>query len=336
MPRVGRLHIAGGLYHVMGRGLERRWIFESDEDMEWFLDRFGDCLNKAGAQCFAWALMSNHYHFLIRVGSAPLSTMMRSLLGSYGTYYNRRHSRVGYVFQNRFKSILCNEDEYLLALVRYIHLNPLKANILPSMEALETYPWSGHAGMMGVRKRDWHNVEEVFRAFFHEKTAALRLYRAFMAEKQEPLASANLSGGGLIRSYGGWEEVRKLKQRNLQCIGDERILGADDFVATVLKEDELKLATTAVRHLQGWDMKALVERVCEVTGVDVADLSGKARNNRLSDAKAMICYLAKEALGLSLTAIAVFLSVTQPAVSKWVSKGKVLDERGEMADDIFG
>lgn len=336
MPRVGRLHIAGGLYHVMGRGLERRWIFEEDADKEWFLNRFGECLNKAKAQCFAWSLMSNHYHFLIRVGSDPLSCVMSSLLGSYGTYYNRRYSRVGYVFQNRFKSILCDENQYLLALVKYIHLNPLKSRMLPDLEALATYRWTGHAGMLGHKKRNWHQVDPVLSLFSHNRTRALYLYQLFMQEVDDGMQEQNLSGGGLIRSYGGWEEVSKLRKRNIQCIGDERILGSDEFVQRVIAQDELKLTKEAHFNRKDWDMKKLAERVCELTGLDFTELSGKARNNKLSKAKALICYLAKEVLGYSLTQIADFLNISQPAVSKWVKKGKQLDTHEKMADEILG
>ena len=127
MLRQGRLHLAGGYYHVMVRGLERRRIFNSTVDKNDFLVRLGEGLENTQSQCLAWAIMSNHYHLLIRVSSKPLSKLMSPLLSGYGTQYNYRKKRSGYVFQNRFKSILCDADNYLLELIRYIHLNPLKA-----------------------------------------------------------------------------------------------------------------------------------------------------------------------------------------------------------------
>jgi REP element-mobilizing transposase RayT len=110
MPRLGRLHIPGGCYHVMGRGLERRRIFNADVDKQDFLFRLGEILERCGSLCLAWSVMSNHYHLLIRVGDQPLAKLMLPLLGGYAGCYNRRHHRSGYVFQNRYKSILCDED----------------------------------------------------------------------------------------------------------------------------------------------------------------------------------------------------------------------------------
>ena len=98
MPRIGRLHIAGGCYDLVGRGLERRYIFDGDEDKEVFIARIAQGLEDSDAVCLAWAMMSNHYHLLIRMGRQPLSELMRTLLGGYAGSYNRRHNRIGYVF----------------------------------------------------------------------------------------------------------------------------------------------------------------------------------------------------------------------------------------------
>ncbi|MDG2339300.1 MAG: transposase [Gammaproteobacteria bacterium] len=102
MPRKGRLHLPGGRYLVIGRGLERRYIFKHAEDKEEFLARLGENLSRSGAQCLAWAMMSNHYYLLIRVDTKPLSKLMGPVLSGYAGYYNRRYRRAGYVFQNRF------------------------------------------------------------------------------------------------------------------------------------------------------------------------------------------------------------------------------------------
>ncbi|MBL4571845.1 MAG: transposase [Gammaproteobacteria bacterium] len=156
MPRRGRLHIPGGCYHVIGRGLERRYIFEDAVDKRDFLSRFGDNLRRSDAQCLAWAMMSNHYHLLIRIGVLPLAKLMAPVLGGYAGNYNRRHCRSGYVTQNRFTSILCDEDSYLFELIRYIHLNPLRAEVIDSFAELGRYQWTGHAGILGRFRQKGH------------------------------------------------------------------------------------------------------------------------------------------------------------------------------------
>ena len=224
MPRRGRLHIEGGYYHVIGRGLERRYIFSEAEDKENFLLRLGDNLERSHVQCLGWALMSNHYHLLLRVGSKPLSLLMAPLLGGFGGYYNRRHRRSGYVFQNRYTSILCGADNHLLELVRYIHLNPLRANIVENLSALEQYRWTGHAGMIRPKyRRTWHDVDPALNLFGNSRQCAVAAYRQFMSFVGDYKGASNLSGGGLVRSYGGWETISRLRKEHISCIGDERI-----------------------------------------------------------------------------------------------------------------
>ena len=140
MPRNKRLHIPGGIYHVISRGIERRDIFSDNVERKEFLSRLENVLQKTGAQCLAWVLMSNHFHLLMRTGSQSLSDIMRKLLTGYALYFNRRHNRHGHLYQNRYKSVLCQEDVYLEELVRYIHLNPLRAHIVKTLDELDIYP----------------------------------------------------------------------------------------------------------------------------------------------------------------------------------------------------
>jgi REP element-mobilizing transposase RayT len=135
MPRKARLDAPGALHHIIVRGIERRKIFRDDADRDDFLERLGDILQDSQARCFAWTLMPNHFHLLLRTGLAPVSDVMRRLLTGYAVSFNFRHRRSGHLFQNRFKSILCQEDAYLLELVRYIHLNPLRARLVADLSA---------------------------------------------------------------------------------------------------------------------------------------------------------------------------------------------------------
>ncbi len=322
MPRKGRLHIPGGCYHVIGRGLERRYIFKHAEDKEEFLARLGENLSRSGAQCLAWAMMSNHYHLLIRVDTKPLSKLMAPVLSGYAGYYNRRYRRAGYVFQNRFQSILCDIESYLLALIRYIHLNPVRAGMLEDLGALDRYRWTGHAGILGRHSRPWHEIDEVLSLFGATRRKGRIGYGDFIGKTDMGDPTNSLSGGGLVRSYGGWEAVSRFRKEHITCIGDERILGGSEFIENALAQDELQLDYRSRLERAGWDMSKLISEVCTLSAIEKDDLNKKARNNALSTAKALICYWGVNKLGFTAREIASELNITQPAVSYWTVKGK--------------
>ena len=322
MPRTGRLHIPGGCYHVMGRGLERRRIFNQADDKNDFLERLGNILAQTDVQCLAWAIMSNHYHLLMRVGAQPLSKLMSPLLGGYASSYNRRHRRRGYVFQNRYKSILFDADSYLLELVRTIHLNPIKAKILKSLSQLDRYHWTGHAGLLGIHSQSWQAIEPVLGLFGKRIATARQRYREFMAKGIKTKISPELSGGGLIRSYGGWEAIQALRQDHIVRVGDERILGDSDFVEQALKADALQLKEKTAIQRAGWDIKTLIQRVCAYCEIAPNQLKQKGRSNNLSLAKALICYWGTEHIGATTNELADRLGMSQPAASQSSKRGR--------------
>ena len=149
MPRQARLDAPGVLQHVTARGIERRKIFWDDKDRSSFLERLAVILDETQTQCYAWALIPNHFHLLLRTGPTPLSTVMRRLMTGYAVTFNIRHRRSGHLFQNRYKSVICKEDSYLLELIRYIHLNPLRAGIVKDLKELDKYTWTGHSAILG-------------------------------------------------------------------------------------------------------------------------------------------------------------------------------------------
>ena len=152
MPRQPRLDAPGLLQHVMARGIERRKIFFDDKDRKSFLERFAVILEETQTQCYAWALIPNHFHLLLRTGPTPLSKVMRRLMTGYAVTFNKRHNRSGHLFQNRYKSVICEEDPYLLELIRYIHLNPLRAKLVQNINELDKYLWTGHSAILGCLK----------------------------------------------------------------------------------------------------------------------------------------------------------------------------------------
>ncbi|MFH1953034.1 MAG: hypothetical protein ABIL06_15600 [Pseudomonadota bacterium] len=151
--------------HVIIRGIERTVIFRDDKDRDAFLDRLGGILLESSTPCYVWPLLSNHAHFLLRTGRIPTALVMRRLLTGYAVTFNRRYGRHGHLFQNRYKSILCDKDAYLQELVRYIHLNALRAGLVKDLGELGSYAYSGHCVLMGKKKRAWQDRDYVLRYF---------------------------------------------------------------------------------------------------------------------------------------------------------------------------
>ncbi len=139
-------------------------------------------LEKKGVECLTWALMSNHFHLLLRPTHTTLATFMRRLLTGYAVTFNLRHNRSGHLFQNRYKSLICDEDAYLLELVRYIHLNPVRVGMVADIDALERFPWSGHAVLMGRSAMKGQVTGNVLRYFGNNISAARRSYQNFIED----------------------------------------------------------------------------------------------------------------------------------------------------------
>lgn len=223
MPRKARIDAPGALHHIIVRGIERRKIFYDDEDRNNFLERLGAILTDTETPCYAWALIPNHAHMLLKTGATPIATVMRRLLTGYAVSFNRRHRRHGQLFQNRYKSILCQEDLYLLELVRYIHLNPLRARLVEDLNALDSYVYGGHSVMMGKSKQPGQDTDYILQFYDKKRLAARRHYREFVEKGIDEGRKPDLVGGGLVRSTGGWSAVSTLRK------GFERVNGKVEF-----------------------------------------------------------------------------------------------------------
>ena len=180
MPRRARLDAPGTLHHVIVRGIERRRIVNDVADRKNFVERLGELAAETETTIYAWALMTNHAHILLRSSEIGLSGFMRRLLTGYAIYYNRRHRRWGHLFQNRYKSIICDEDAYFKQLVRYIHLNPLRVKMVKNLAKLDRYRWSGHGAIMGKIKNDWQDRDYVLKWFGQKQGAAKKAYRNYV------------------------------------------------------------------------------------------------------------------------------------------------------------
>lgn len=314
MPRHSRIDYHGALHHVIVRGINRSPIFKDDDDRREFLRRLQVGIEKTQLTCYAWALIPNHVHLLLQTGPTPLSTLMRSLLTGYAVYFNLRHKRVGHLFQNRYKSILCDKESYFLQLIRYIHLNPFRAGLVKDIRELNLFPWCGHSILVSKQSASWQDKKATLSHFGSTSHRARKKYIEFVIKGIPQGRRSDLTGGGLIRSAGGWHNLLELRKMGERMWGDERILGDSDFVRHVLLEAGDKL-TQKERHKQsGWSLDLLLETISEIFHIDSSSIQEKKRDSTTSKARSLFCWWATNNLGFTLAAVAEFLQLSRSAV----------------------
>jgi REP element-mobilizing transposase RayT len=329
MPRKARIDAPGALHHIIVRGIERRKIFYDDHDRDNFIERLGAILTETSTPCFAWALIPNHLHLLFRTGSTPIATVMRRLLTGYAVTFNRRHRRHGQLFQNRYKSILCQEDLYLLELVRYIHLNPLRARIVKELKQLDKYPYCGHSVLMGKNTREWQDTDYILRFYYNKKLTARRRYREYVKKGINAGRRPDLMGGGLVRSAGGWSVVKAMRRGFERMKGDERILGEGDFVETVLKAAQEDLERKYKLKAEGYSFDWLVRRVARQLELEPKDVLAPGKYVQSVKARSLLCYWGTRELGMTTVELAKRLNLAQPTVSQAVIRGqKIAEDQG--------
>ncbi len=324
MPRKARIDIPGLLQHVIVRGIEKRKIFLDDHDRGLFVNRFFSLLEETSTDCFAWALLGNHVHALLRCNRTKLSVFMRRLLTGYAVNFNHRHKRSGHLFQNRYKSIICEEDTYLLELIRYIHLNPLRAEIVPDLETLEDYPWSGHAVLMGKRSFPGQMVDEALLLFGKSLSSSRQQYLQFVTDGIEQGRRPELVGGGFGRS-------RKASGDQDDCANfDDRVLGSSEFVERLRQESDVRPVLPPRVSLS--DIR---NHICEQFEVPPDAILRRTRGGPVSAARAVFCYTAVRLAGMMGTEAGQFLSMGSSAVSRAVNRGElILQENPSLRESL--
>ena len=324
MPRLARLDAPGLLHHVMGRGIERKKIFINDTDRNDFIDRLAAIAEKGAMDVYAWVLMPNHFHLLCKTQNRSLSSSMRKILTGYVVNFNRRHRRYGHLFQNRYKSIVCQEDRYLKELVRYIHLNLLRAGLVKDILELSQSPWSGHSAFMGKVKREWQNSGYVL-SVFGQNRYRRRNYQHYVQKGVALGRRPELVGGGLVRSLGGWSEVLAFRGRGEKQRSDQRILGDSEFVQDVISGLD-DLVKKNLRLLgQRINIAALAQQVCKKHEISLGELRSGSRRRDVTKARGSISWIAVRELGYSGADVARYLGVTNSCVTRFVASGQKPD-----------
>jgi len=248
---------------------------------------------------------------------------MQRLLTGYAVYFNRRHTRHGQLFQNRYKSIICQEDAYFRELVRYIHLNPIRGGIVEGLNGLNGYPYGGHSALTGHKQRPWQETRYVLSYFGKKLSAARTRYISYVQEALDQGRRPELTGGGLIRSLGGWDEVKKGRLKGHERIkSDERILGDGDFVMNILSDADERLDRRYELKSLGYDLDKVEQKVLEIYQIEREDLYSKGRQRIRAEARGLFCYWAVRELGYGQAELGRRLGMTQPGVGYAVQRGE--------------
>ncbi len=304
----------------MIRGIDGLEIFRDRRDREEFISRISQLVKTTGTRILAWVLMGNHVHLLILSGPRGIPQFMRRLLTGHALYYNRKYRRKGHLFQNRYKSIVCEEDPYLLELIRYIHLNPLRAGVVESLEELERYPWSGHAVLVGELRNEWQEVGCVLGQFSSGKKRAKQAYRRFMEEGKNQGRRDDLTGGGLIRSLGGWSQVLSLRGKGEKTEYDSRILGSGSFVEEILREADQLIRRQIRVGKRKRSIDQVIEEICRKARIKEEEVRNGGQRREVSRIRAKIAYCLNRELGISMAEIARNVGVCTTAVIKAIKK----------------
>jgi REP element-mobilizing transposase RayT len=283
MPRGPRVDFPGAVHHVYARGIEKRLIYLDDVDRKSFLDRIGKNLPKWGMRCLGWALMPNHFHLLLQSDKGYLSSFMHCLLTGYSMWFNERHQRVGHLFQNRYKSPVVCKDGYFRDVVRYIHLNPVRSEIVRSISELEEYPWTGHRHIMRGGSPAWQETGLLQTEFDDPRdlTGWVRRYREYIEKVPE----------GTFHAYG-------VEDEGPECgVGCSETMGAQEY-----KESEsYKLFAD------------LLQRIAATNGVPATEVLGGDRRYAAVRVRRELLRECKSRLNISVVQLSRWLGVSQSA-----------------------
>src|SRR4030066_309963 len=232
MARKPRIEFEGAFYHVITRGNQRQKIFRDEKDYKKYLEILSEYKKQYKYRLYSYALMNNHIHLLLETQDFPLSKIQQGINQSYTMYFNKKHKTVGHLLQGRYKAILCDKDKYLLSLIKYIHLNPVRAK---AVKSYEDYKWSSHRNytvrsILGKRMKDGIvHVEQVLRMFSEDKSQARRLYKEFMSD-------------GI-----------NIKKEDIYRTVDQRILGDERFVERVTEKADEGIEHRKKKHEHGME-----------------------------------------------------------------------------------
>ncbi|OPL17832.1 MAG: hypothetical protein AVO35_08105 [Candidatus Aegiribacteria sp. MLS_C] len=333
MARMMRADWQGAVHHVMARGIDGRYVFSSEQDKEDLLSRLALLVTELEFSVYAWAIMPNHLHLLVRTGKEPLWKLMHRLLTGYGLVYNRNYERRGHVFQSRFRSILVQEELYFVRLLRYIHRNPLEAGLVHGPESLAQYRWCGHGAILGKHMNIWQDTSYVI-AYFGDKYGSdgiSEYLKAVIEDCDDKFTNILVEGSFIIGRDGITPAVNDYREWTGCC----RVLGDECFALDSLKRIRSSGAD-GIRDRsdvhQG--IESLLIWVRKEYGITRQMLQGMSRNPSLCEARAVVSWVCTQRMGLSIADCMRLLGMSRSGVRKAIARAESLQRKNPRINDI--
>jgi putative transposase len=288
MPRLPRLHVPGGCYHVILRGNHRENLFSSDADRIFLGETVAEALTYCDARVHAYCWMGNHVHMLMQIGTQPLGRLVQRIAVRFARYRHRQLRTTGHLFERRHRAWLVDADEYFVALLRYIHLNPVKAAIV---EGPEDYLWSSHRAYLGQVTVPWLTTEFGLGLFSRSLASARQLYRQLMLQP----------------CYASEERILSDTHPD-----DPRVIGSDRFLASLPFQPMLPRSPLSLEEL--------ASEVCRRNGLAVENVRSSRRDTMLTDTRLEIARRAINGRIASLSQVARFLGRNRSSLSELLSR----------------
>jgi putative transposase len=292
MARKTRIEYEGAFYHVIIRGNQRQKVFKDEEDFQKYLTLLAFYRERYKYFLYAYVLMNNHVHLLIETRKIPLFKIIQGISQSYTMYFNRKYRTVGHLFQGRYKAIVCDKDEYLLSLVKYIHLNPVRARIA---KEVGEYRWSSEESYSGKRKGDIVDTDQVLRMFSEDKSQARKLYRAYI------------------------DDGTSVKKQDIYGTIGQRILGDEQFVETVM--ERIEGGIEGKKRWHGYSFEEITKAVEHMSGTTLRQLRDKSRGRNILTGR-KLASLAAKGYGYKGKEIAAYLRKDPSVITRYLKEGE--------------
>jgi len=294
-----RIEFPGALYHVISRGNKKADLFLDEKDYNVFLKKLAELKQESDFTLYCYCLMPNHFHFLLEAGQEPLSKIMQRLLTFYAVYFNARYKKTGHVFEGKYKAIICEKEEYLIKLVQYIHLNPIRAGLA---KKVDDYKWSSHPSYMGYVQSKIIAMDKLFCYIDGSVSGGYRVYKSI-----------------IYGDYDGYlDELKEAFKKSYK----ENILGTNEFINKVKVNVESDQESPQDLDVSGSSSKkSLPEILNAITLKNNIPMEIVLSVNKFPEAnkvRKIFYYKAAKEYGYALTEIASFMNRDISSISKGI------------------